>query len=141
MRFRLKNQARQVLIDSADLENMKKVSPPWFRCFLLLCFDGGLRRGEALHVAPIHYSVGSGKITIEVKERRIQSFQVTDELREILALTNCSTDHSIPFIESLRGRPVTRTTIELWFAKIKKKAGAPPKITTHDLRRTAATET
>lgn len=132
-------QARQILIDSADLEKMKAVSPPWFRCFLLFCFDGGLRRGEALRVAPIHYSVESGKITIEVKKRRIHSFQVTDELREMLAMAATSEDPAIPFLELLRGRPMTRSTIEVWFARMKKKAGAAPMITTHDLRRTAAT--
>jgi integrase len=132
-------QARQVLIDSADLEKMKAVSPPWFRCFILFCFDGGLRRGEALRVAPMHYSVESGKITIEVKKRRVQSIQVTDELRDMLAMAATSEDPSVPFLELLRGRPMTRSTIELWFAKIKKKAGAAPMITTHDLRRTAAT--
>jgi integrase len=132
-------QARQVLIDSADLEKMKAVSPPWFRCFLLLCFDGGLRRGEAIRVAPKHYSAESGKITIEQKKRRIKSFLVTDELREMFALAATSEDPSTPFVELLRGRPMTRSTIEVWFARMKKKAGAAPAITTHDLRRTAAT--
>ena len=133
-------QGRQVLIDSTDLEKMKAGSPPWLRCFLLLCFDGGLRRSEAIRVAPMHYSAESGKITIEVKKRRVQSFQVTDELREILALAAHSEDPSIPFLESLRGRTVTRSTIEKWWGKVKKAVGAAPAINTHDLRRTAATQ-
>jgi len=133
-------QPRQVLLEPSELQKMKEFSPPWFRCFLLLCFDGGLRRGEAVRVAPKHYSPETGKITIEVKKRRVQSFQVTDELREILAFAAKTEDPATPFLESLRGRLVTRGGVERWWTKIKKQTGVNPTLTSHDLRRTAATE-
>ena len=130
-------QPRQVLIDAADLEKIKAISPPWFRCFILLCFDGGLRRNEAIKLSPKNYSEETGKITIEVKKRRIQSFVATDELRAIFAMAPIG---DAPYLELLKGRRVTRSSVEVWWQKIKEKAGTAKGINTHDLRRTAATE-
>ena len=132
-------QPRHILFQPEEYQKLKEISPPWFRCFLLFCFDGGLRRGEAIRVAPINYSEETGKITIEVKKRRVQSFVVTDELKTVLGLA-AKGSPEIPFMEALKGRRVTRSSVEQWFTKLKKRAGINPLLTTHDLRRTAATQ-
>lgn len=139
-------QARQVLIEPGELEKMKAASPPWFRCFLLFCFDGGLRSGEAIRVSPANYSPELGKITITVKKRRVQSFEVTEELKTILASAPMAADPTIPFLTLLRGDcdkrggKVTESTTQFWFDRVKELTGVNPALTSHDLRRTAATE-
>lgn len=135
-------QARQIMFEPGDFEKLKAIAPPWFRCFLLLCFDGGLRRGEALRVAPQNYSKELGQITLEVKKRRVQTFQPTDELKQLLAIAPESEDPTVSYLTLLRGKtkPVLYYTVEFWFAKLKKQAGINPLLTSHDLRRTSATQ-
>ena len=136
-------QARQVMIDPGDLEKLKAGTPPWFRCFILLCFDCGLRRAEALRCAPIHYSEEQGTISIEVKKKRKQICKVTDELKQILALAPKTDDPSKSFMTLLRGDPypaLSKKTLQFWWDKYKKLSGIAGGVNSHDLRRTAATQ-
>ncbi|MHB8613971.1 MAG: tyrosine-type recombinase/integrase [Candidatus Dormibacteraceae bacterium] len=140
-------QARQIIAEAWEIESIKASSPPWFKCFVLFCLDGGLRTAEALRICPANYSAGTGQFTIEVKKRRVKNFHASEELKALLEMSPVSSEPSIPFVTLLRGEPTGDKQIYPYFKNLLKRIGSEARMVNgkltwlhpHDLRRTIAT--
>lgn len=139
--------ARQIIAEAWEIEAIKAASPPWFKCFVLFCLDGGLRTAEALRICPANYSAGTGQFIIEVKKRRMKNFHGTEELKALIEIAPKTSDPSIPFVTLLRGQATSDEHIYPYFKKLLVQIGSQPRMVgrkltwlhPHDLRRTIAT--
>lgn len=140
-------QARQIIAQAWEIESLKAAAPPWFKCFLLFCLDGGLRTAEALRICPANYSAGSGQFVIEVKKRRVKNFHASEELKALIEIAPNASDPSISFVTLLRGQVTSDEHIYPYFKKLLVQIGSQPRMQNgnltwlhpHDLRRTMAT--
>jgi integrase len=140
-------QARQIIAEAWQIEQLKAIAPPWMKCFLLLCLDGGLRTTEALNICPANYSAATGRFVLEVKKRRVKNFDASEELKAVLASAPLPDSPETPFVSLLRGQSTGDHIIYPFFKKMLEQIGAQPSHTPrgltwlhpHDLRRTMAT--
>lgn len=144
-------QARQIIAEAWEVEALKASAPPWMKCFILFCLDGGLRTAEALRICPANYSAGNVQFVIEVKKRRIKNFLASEELQAVLATAPQSSDPTVPYVTLLRGENVRDKTIYSFFRKLLEQIGSKSRLVQHgdhatetwlhphDLRRTIAT--
>jgi integrase len=154
-------QARQIIAEAWEIEQLKAIAPPWMKCFLLLCLDGGLRTAEALTLCPLNYSEATACFVLEVKKRRLKNFHASEELKALLAMAPAGPPET-PYVTLLRGPVITRGhqiradqregvtddhAVYLIFRKMLDQIGSKPRHTPrgltwlhpHDLRRTIAT--
>jgi integrase len=123
-------------------------APPWLRCLLLLCYECGLRSGTAVQVAPLHYDRDRQCITIRTKRSQVVQKPISPQLAELMARHEGPPDE--PYITALRGThalTAARTPqnnynlLDDAWRRHKKKAGIPPEITLHDIRRSLCVHT
>lgn len=146
-------QARQIIAEAWEIEAIKAAAPPWFKCFVLFCLDGGLRTAEALRICPANYSAGTGQFILEVKKRRVKNFHASEELKALIEIAPKTDDLSTPYVTLLRGPITVRAEIATddqiypYFKKLLQQIGSQPRMVSgkltwlhpHDLRRTMAT--
>ena len=138
----LKPQARQITAEPWEIDKLKELGAPWFKCFVTLCLDGGLRSAEARRCCPANFSPEQNKITMIVKKQRVHSFTVTDELKSLFALAPPAENPNVPYLQLLRGGKEKVGEQQLYdtWRQIRERGKINPDLEPHDLRRTVATE-
>jgi integrase len=136
----LKPQARQITAEPWEIDKLKELGAPWFKCFVTLCLDGGLRSSEACRCSPANYSPEQNKITLTVKKQRIHSFTVTDELKKLFDLAPPAENPRTPYLQLLKGEKVGQKLLYDTWCRIRERGKINPDLEPHDLRRTIATE-
>ena len=105
---------------------------------ILLAHDAGLRRGDCMRVAPIHYEAEKRLISIEQgKTKHVVTVPVSERLA---ALLDTAPTHSptTPFYVLWKGDAITPHGVTSAWHTLKKKAGVDSNLWIHDLRRTLA---
>jgi integrase len=113
---------------------------PWLHCWLSIFLNTGFRMDEVCSLAPRHYDRAAKMLTnVRVKGDIKRMLPVNPELREIFDPLMGDPQRETPFIEILKGAPLTFRNILWHFNDLKKKAGVPRNKRPHDLRATAIT--
>lgn len=129
---------RGVTASPDELAKLLKDPPAWLRLFILLYFQCGLRRAEALHVTPRNWNREQSTVTVPVKGGRTRTVTISPDV-EALLISAGDPDPDQPFLWTLRGKRLTFGGLTRAWEKHKKKCGVNPALNAHDLRRTAAT--
>lgn len=130
---------RPVVATGAELERLLRDPAPALRLFILLYFQCGLRRSEALRVTPRSWNRETHTITVEVKGGRTRCAAVSPDVEALFLSAGHDPEPDRPFMAILAGRNnYTAETIRRAWHHHRKKCGINPKVTAHDLRRTAA---
>ena len=112
---------------------------PFLRLYMLLYFQCGLRASEALATTPRNWNPEQHTVTIPVKGKKMRTAEVTPEVETLFLAAHAQATDDRSFIELLRGRPVTQNSLRQQWQRHRTNCGISPKVTAHDLRRTAAT--
>jgi len=130
---------RTVIATQDEITRLMASAEPWMRCWLAIVAGMGLRRSEALRLAPGHYDPDGRAISYPTKNAQTNCLPATDELRAFFEL-HPATDKNrwTPLVEIIAGRRITADSQWWAWEKLKKKAGVNPQLRTHDLRRTLA---
>jgi len=130
--------ARKTIAAPDELDKLLAAAPRWLQTLLLLCAHAGLRKSDAMRVAPIHYHPEARTIAIDQKKTgQPVAVPVTDRLAEILD-TAPSFSPATPYYELYRGKPITKAGLSRAWQTLKKKTGVNRDLWLHDLRRTVA---
>jgi integrase len=130
---------RATVATGDELARILKDPVPWLRLFILLYLQCGLRRGEAMRVTPRSWNAENHTVTIAVKGGRIRTAEITPDVEALFLAAGNDPEPDKSFIQILHGRKIGMTAVYHAWQKHKKKHGINPAVTTHDLRRTAAT--
>lgn len=130
--------ARAVTATTEELARILKEPPAWLRLYLLLYFQCGLRAAETLRVTPRNWNKDQTTVTIPIKGGRTRTLAITPDV-EALLLSAGDPDPDTPYIWALRGKNLTLGSLSRAWERHKKKCSVNPAVTSHDLRRTAAT--
>lgn len=130
--------ARTTTATPDEVKTLIAAAQPWLRTIILAAAHAGLRRSDAMRLAPAHYDAEKKLITIEQrKTARKVSIPVSDELAA--HLNRIEPEHPLqPYCDAFRGKPVKHHTIAQQWQALKKKTGVNRELWIHDLRRTAA---
>ena len=112
------------------------LAPTWFKCFLLLCRNLGLRHREASQLTPRAYNPDSNTITFKRKAGGTSHLPITAELGTMIRYA-ASKDLDAPLLTTLGCNSNTKWSISYHWRVLKKRTGADPNLIIHDLRRTA----
>jgi integrase/recombinase XerC len=104
---------------------------------VLLYFQCGLRFAEALAVTPRSWNQEARTVSVNVKGGRTRPTPITPDVEVLLASAG-NPDPDMPFIFALRGRKMNIRSIRAAWQKHKRDCAINPAVTSHDLRRTAA---
>jgi integrase len=142
---------RTTIATAEELLALETRTPPWLRCFVLLCTQLGLRFAEAARACPAAWDREGHTLTCLTKGGNVRCIAVTPRLEELFKLAATTGDAATPFIFTLHGEnartgPHTGTPLRnphkfiypRW-QRWKKKLGINPELNIHDLRRTAIT--
>jgi len=131
--------ARTAFLDEAGFARLAAAAPnPMARTLFLAAFDTGMRRGELIGLKRANVDLdallirlgdadcknGSGRV-VPLIERTATA------LRELPAWS--------PYVFSLDGGPLARSTVHVWFATARAKSGTVKGMTFHGLRHSCAT--
>ncbi len=130
---------RTIIWKDADFLAVLNVSPIWFRCFLLLCRNLGLRHKEAQSITPRHWNSKKQTIMFERKAAAKSELPLPPELTTMFQLAQ-EQDPDAPIIQTLGGSAHPESYLTKKLAAMKLKAGVTSAATIHDLRRTCARE-
>ncbi len=130
---------RQTTTTNQEVQAILRSAPIWLRLFVLLAYDCALRFSEALTLAPMNYNQDTRTITLKTKGGSDHTIPVSDDIRKIFdSLPN--PDPSTSWLEQLKGTPLTKHAVRYHWKRIRAKTRINPRLTPHDLRRTAATQ-
>lgn len=136
-----------------ELTRILGQSPPWMRCFLLLCCQLGLRFNEAARIRLIDWTPSTSTLSARTKGNKVRLLPTTPELDELLTVAarrDAPPDTSVlwlllgkpashgPHIGTLEREP--REFIRKEWQRMKRRLNINPNLTIHDLRRTRITE-
>ena len=130
---------RATVATGDELARLMENPQPFLRLYMLLYFQCGLRSAEALAVTPRTWNRENHTVTIRVKGGSSRAAEVTPEVETLFLAAHGEESDDRSFIELLRGRTVTATSIRKAWEKHRTKCAISEKVTAHDLRRTAAT--
>jgi integrase len=134
---------RTIILNEQEYQAvLEQVKPPkfklWLRCFLFCGLHLGLRRSEAMRIAPYHYDPVSKEFYgLQVKNNKRQGLPVPPELAEIFESVPSDANKTTPFIQLLGG-PRNSSTICKYWKKLKREVGIREEVIFHDMRRTFA---
>lgn len=121
-----------------DYAKVLNASPLWFRFFLTLCRECGLRHQEAANIRPQDLDQETNSLVFKRKLGGTSHIPVSpDVVRAIQHAAQVS--NSQPVIVTLGAKNTEPYLINWTWTKVRKKAGIDAGIIIHDLRRTAAT--
>jgi integrase len=129
---------RGVTASVDELAKLLKEPAAWLRLFILLYFQCGLRRAEALRVTPRSWNREAQTVTVAVKGGGTRTVHISPDV-EALLVSAGNPDQDQPYLWALRGKRLTFGGLTRAWEKHKKKCGVNPNLNAHDLRRTAAT--
>jgi integrase len=135
---KVRPRQRAVTATTEELALILKEPPASLRLFLLLYFQCGLRRAETLRVTPRCWNRDQHTVTIEVKGGRTRTAHLTPDVEALLTSAG-DPDPDTPFLHALHGKPITAAGLNHAWQTYRNKLGIRTEVTTHDLRRTAAT--
>jgi integrase/recombinase XerD len=131
---------RETILTQAEAAAILSAAAPWLKTLLLLALDLGLRRSDAIRVAPVHYHAEKGHVTIrQRKTGRTVQLPVTQRLAAWLARSSPDTPET-PFYLAYRREPLSARGLNSAWNAVKKRAGINRELWFHDLRRTAAVQ-
>jgi integrase/recombinase XerD len=131
-------QPRKTIAPPEELSKLLDAAPRWMQTIILLAHDAGLRRGDCMRVAPIHYEAEKRLIAIEQgKTKHVVTVPVSERLA---ALLDTAPTHSptTPFYVLWKGDAISPHGVTSAWRTLKKKAGVNSNLWIHDLRRTLA---
>lgn len=132
-------QQRGVTATGPELVALFSDPAPFLRLYMLLYFQCGLRAREALAVTPRTWNPENHTVTIPVKGKKMRTAEVTADVELMFAAACAEPTETRSFIELLRGRPIAQEAMRKAWETHKDKCHVTSEITSHDLRRTAAT--
>ena len=106
---------------------------------MLLYFQCGLRASEALAITPRNWNRETHTVTIRVKGGRLRTAELTPDTEALLNACGENSDPDQSAVATLHGGPITKNGVNAAWKRHREKCGINPKLTAHDLRRTAAT--
>ncbi|MHB8754063.1 MAG: tyrosine-type recombinase/integrase [Candidatus Acidiferrales bacterium] len=131
---------RTIMPTEKEMAAMLEKSPPALRLVLLLCADAGLRSGEAMRIAPIHYNAAQGTILFRQKGDEDRAAQVTGRIRQLFDLAPDTGEPLTTYVVRLAGtKRFTFAAMERRWRKLKADLHVNPQLHIHDLRRLLAT--
>jgi integrase/recombinase XerC len=130
--------ARAVTASMEELVSILKEPPAWLRLYLLLYFQCGLRAAETLRVTPRNWNAGNRTVTIPIKGGGTRTLKISEDVEALLTSAG-NPEPDQPYIWALRGKNLTLGGLRRAWESHKKKCRVNPAVTSHDLRRTAAT--
>lgn len=130
--------ARTTIATPAELSALRAAAAPWMRLFLLLCSQLALRFNEAANVSTANWNKEAHTILVRRKGGKLRTLPTSPDIEILLAAAEG--DPATPAIWLLKGQVNSPQTIRDTFAALKKRVGANPALTIHDLRRTTATQ-
>jgi integrase/recombinase XerC len=146
-------QVRTVIATPEEIKKLLSLTPPWLRCFVLLCSQLGLRFMEAARACPAAWNPQLHTLSVVSKWNKNRIMPTTPELEELFAVAvRADEDPATPFIFILHGEkartgPFTGTLlrkpkkfVQRKWAQWRKKLSINAQLTIHDLRRTRITE-
>lgn len=134
-----KPDARTVIATPEELEALIAAAQPWLRTIILLAAHAGLRRSDALQVAPIHYNAEAATISItQFKTKRPLTVPVSERLARHLQAAPADGPATPYYLAYRFGKPICTGAIEGAWQRLKKNTGVNRQLWLHDLRRTLA---
>ena len=129
---------RTTIADPTELTALLAQAKPWLRCAILLASHAALRVSDAMQAAPIHYNAEKRVLSLHQKKTgQLVTPPVSNTLAE--SLDNAPPgDPTTPFLELYARKPVRYHMLTKAWNTLKKRTGANPNLTFHDLRRTIA---
>jgi integrase len=135
-------QPRQEMLTVREEDALLRLSAgkPWLNCWLRIFLCLGLRMSEVCSLSPYHYDRETKMVTnVRAKGDILRMIAVPPELQEIFEPLMTDPESRVPFIDALKGIPLTFANIRWHFNDLKKKAGVPRQKRPHDMRATAIT--
>jgi integrase len=133
-----KPSARATTFKGEELAILIEKAQPYMRLFILLYLQCGLRSAEAFRVSPRSWNPEQHTVTVKVKGERERTAAVTPEAEALFAAALAAPHDERPFLELLRGKPITPGGLRTAWEKHRQACHINPQVTAHDLRRTAA---
>jgi integrase len=129
-------QLRTLTATEEEFNALHRFAKPWMKCFLLLTRGLALRRGEALRICAADMQEDAGTIFFHRKKEGSSNIPLTPQLQAIFQ--KYAAKPHVPILEAIAGKPVSERMVVVEWIRIRTAAGANPKLTPHDLRRTIA---
>lgn len=104
-------QTRTLTATEAEFNALLAIAKPWMRTFLLLTRSLGLRRAEALAIAPANLQQDDGTIYFRRKLDGESNIPLTTDLVQLF-LAHAKNPNS-PLLESIAGRPVSLPMVKV----------------------------
>jgi integrase len=130
---------RTVIATPDELARLQVAAGAWEKCFLAMTAGLGLRRGEAIRLAPANYDPRTNTIAYRTKGEQTNRLTATDELKAWFEQYGRGvSDPNTPLLELVAGKPIGNWLIEHAWERLTNKANVNPQLRMHDLRRTVA---
>lgn len=130
---------RTAFLDEDGFSRLAAAAPnPMSRVLFTVAFDSGMRRGELMNLRRVDVDLEARLVRLGDADCKNGTGRVVPlTKRAVAALSELPTWS--PYVFSITGGPLKKTTLHKWFAVAREKSQTPANVCFHSLRHSAAT--